>query len=132
MTKFKPGDRVLVDPDVTYDANNEFGGLRTIKSVNPDDTYPYIITGNEGEDGAFRETEVQYAPSQEFTLRQGDKVKNVVTGRLGIVEPAPISKCLKVYDLHPPYRDGVPATALEEYEEHHPGTYEITSRKEPF
>jgi hypothetical protein len=81
---------------------------------------------------AFPKRFKQYAPSQPFELRQGDKVQNTKTLRRGIVEVAPISRTLKVYDLHPPYRDGVPATALEEYEEHHPGTYEITSRKEPF
>lgn len=61
-------------------------------------------------------------------LSAGDKVVNIRTGREGLVLKGPISGELKVYDTKAPIRDAVPAQALEEYEFHHPGTYDVWRR----
>lgn len=65
------------------------------------------------------------ADADPLGLRAGDRVVNRATGREGNVLKGPVSGVLKVYDAKPPIRDAVPAAALEEYEFHHPGTYDV-------
>lgn len=72
----------------------------------------------------------QYDPKpQQFELRYGDKVKNLHTGRVGQVFRNSRGE-LYVYDTVRPIRDGVPAAALEGYEDEYPGTYDIVFRRD--
>lgn len=72
----------------------------------------------------------QYVPKpQQFELRYGDKVKNLHTGRVGQVFRNSRGE-LYVYDTVRPIRDGVPAAALECYEDEYPGTYDIVFRRD--
>lgn len=63
-----------------------------------------------------------------FRLEVGDRVVNRATGREGIVFKGPISGFLKVADTKPPIKDAVPAFLVEDYEDRHPGTYDLIKK----
>lgn len=77
---------------------------------------------------AYRFEKIEDEPPRPLGLRPGDKVVNLKTGREGLVLKGPVSGELKVYDQKPPIKDAVPAQALEEYEFHYPGTYDVWRR----
>jgi len=63
-----------------------------------------------------------------FKLEVGDRVINRATGRKGVVFRAPISKALKVGDINPPIGEAALAIEVEEYEDRHPGTYDLIKK----
>ncbi|HEU5118494.1 MAG TPA: hypothetical protein VFT74_17930, partial [Isosphaeraceae bacterium] len=63
-------------------------------------------------------------------------IRNTKTGRVGLAYRSLDLKAVAVYDPKDwpdVEKSRVPAAAIEEYEEHHPGTYEIIERNgQPF
>lgn len=77
---------------------------------------------------SYRLEKIEDEGPRPLGLAVGDKVVNLRTGREGYVLKGPVSGVLKVYDTKPSIRGAVPAQALEEYEFHHPGTYDVWRR----
>lgn len=138
--KFKVGDRVVVA--TRYQKN--WPGVRTIVDYDDGNNW-YKILNDGGYAGAFLEDELTLAPDQTFKLRPGDKIRNTKTGREGWVvskysDTHPWPECRVDYVIDAkctgPWgreRPRIPVAAIEEYEEHHPGTYEIIEREgQPF
>lgn len=77
--------------------------------------------------GTYGSAQLQYVPSQDFKLERGDQIRNNRTGRLGHVVTGQDNRLWVVDDSYSE-ETGAPASAVEEYEEHYAGTYEITNR----
>lgn len=110
----KPGDTGVVT-DVSGWGKEHCSSVRT-----PD--------GRTGFPYSHRLEKIEEEPPRPLGLQVGDKVVNLKTGREGLVLKGPVSGELKVYDQKPPIKDAVPAAALEEYEFHYPGTYDVWRR----
>lgn len=124
------GDKVRVAVDPRHTGRKMAGTTGVVTGIGG--AFGYDVTFDRRTDGllgyAFHGDEIEKIEDQKPTplgLRPGDKVVNLKTGREGLVLKGPISGELKVYDQKPPIRDAVPAQALEEYEFHHPGTYDV-------
>ena len=120
----KVGDRVL-DPFSKK--------VVTVTSIDGHEHWPVQARYDDGTLGRWHKHEVEKIDDHAdemspLGLQPGDKVVNLKTGREGLVLKGPVSGELKVYDQKPPIRDAVPARALEEYEFHYPGTYDVWRR----
>lgn len=129
--KFKVGDRVRLLMEVDGVPAGTVGTIiRVDKATSPGRRFIYRATHPLREDGhrlyEFRLEKVESVP---FKLERGDKVVNRKTGRegeviFGLVYDVDIS----IANLGP----GVPARAIEEYEEWHPGTYDLIKKDAPW
>ena len=123
--KFKIGDRAI---------DSFGGGVVTVtgyRAVGPHAGY-VRAQFPDGDHGLWRESELtKVEQGVPFFLRNGDIVVNRKTGRKGEVIRG------MVYDVKPPAslrdaKQGVPAAAIEEYEDHHPGTYDLIKKDAPW
>lgn len=133
--KFKVGDRVTITPQYGEDRHSGNGeNVGTVVRVICTRGYHVHRDGDTSHlgkpfDWFYRDEALQYAPTQGFTLRRGDKIVNTKTGRKGHVVEGQDEE-LWVVDHTYLEETGAPAKAVEEYEHHYPNTYEITNRKE--
>lgn len=127
--KFKVGDRVRC----TYPRGELAGKVGLVTRVVPAGRHSPPVYGTTFP-GAIYEHRLELAPSQEFRLQVGDEIRNTKTGRVGVVWESAgqpphglvVSEPLDIVNK-------VPASAVEEYEEHYPGTYELIERDgQPF
>lgn len=136
MTQFKVGDRAVIASnkwDGKYPGTSPFRKGAVVKVVKPAMTkyFDWYVQAVDGTTSFLpvRESELQYAPAQSFTLRRGDHIVNTETGRKGHVVEGQYEELWVVDDSYLE-ETGAPAKAVEEYEHHYPGTYELTNRKE--
>lgn len=129
--KFKVGDRVQFKTN-RYRIERRRSGTGMVVCQGGD--YHQVAIDGSDDWFGYWESELTRLPrsSVEFKLRPGDKIRNTKSGREGKVLD---DRC--VYDFSTTYLVAaltrVPAAAIEEYEEHYPGTYEIIERNgQPF
>ena len=106
------------------------GAWNRVRLLDPPPGWIGVLGRSEGAYGDASLEKVEDEKPRPLGLAVHDKVVNLKTGREGRVLLAPISRELKVYDVSPPWRDGVPVDALEEYEHHYPGTYDVFRAKD--
>lgn len=124
--KFKIGDRVKVVGYPPTEIAARTGDVGVV--VGHGSAHPYKVRlDRTGEWQLFLEGESQYVPSRDFKLRHNDRIRNNRTGRLGHVVTGQDDRLWVVDDSYSE-ETGAPASAVEEYEEHYAGTYEITNR----
>lgn len=116
--KFKVGDRVL---DHKYSKQ-----VVTVVATDAHPSWPIQARHADGTLGLWKESELTKVESVPFKLERGDRVVNIKTGREGEVIRG------LVYDVNPSFQAPIPAKAIEEYEEHHPGTYDLIKRGAPW
>lgn len=113
--KFKVGDR----------AKDSFGGgVVTVIDTQAHEVWPIRARYESGSTGLWAESELTKV-GVPFKLEVGDRVVNRATGREGIVFKGAVTGFLKVGDINPPVKDAVPAYLVEDYEDRHPGTYDL-------
>lgn len=123
--KFKVGDRVALE----WNKGFEYTIVgRSADTDHCDGSYDWrlesLATGRRLNAWEFELTKVGVP----FKLEVGDRVINRATGRKGVVFRAPISKALKVGDINPPIGEAALAIEVEEYEDRHPGTYDLIKK----
>lgn len=116
--KFKVGDRAL---DHKYS-----GKTVTVVATRGYPAWPIRVRYADGSLRLRKESELAKIESVPFKLERGDRVVNIKTGREGEVVHD------LVFDAKPPFGNPVPVKAIEEYEEHHPGTYDLIKAKAPW
>ncbi len=113
-SKFKVGDRVL---DHKYSKQ-----VVTVVATDAHPSWPIRARYADGSLGLWRESELTKIEPVPFKLERGDKVVNIKTGREGeVIRGMVYDVDISIANLGP----GVPAAAIEEYEDHYPGTYDL-------
>jgi hypothetical protein len=122
--KFKVGDRVRW-------SGSESGAYRIAgrsrdldhKDPNFDWRLENITSGRRLNAYEYELTKIESVP---FKLERGDKVVNRKTNRMGFVQAG------QVWDIDNLSAQPVPTAAIEEYEEHYPGTYDLIKKDAPW
>ncbi|HET6915109.1 MAG TPA: hypothetical protein VFH56_03375 [Acidimicrobiales bacterium] len=132
--KFSVGQRVRTTrPIECYSL--EAGALGIVRRADDDPhsrSFPYKVSFPEKGDGYvfLAESEIEPAPTQEFKLKPGDRVRKLATGQEAI-----ISGDMKVHvaGTHDIVSGNwiCEARALEAWEAEHPGTYDLVVEENP-
>ncbi|MDP9820501.1 hypothetical protein [Nocardioides massiliensis] len=134
MSKFKVGDRVRVngtfpdDPDqrVVGCVATVVGCVATVVEGHRGSKYIRANLANLGETWLFLPGELDRI-STEFKLDGGEIIRNTRTDKTGIVYTDGDGVRRIRYVEPTLVSDDVKASAVEEYEHHYPGTYEVLS-----
>lgn len=127
MSKFKVGDRVEVTKAAWVDIPRGTRG----HVVRERTGHLLRVAFKSGTARWFFPHELKPLRDQTFRLERGDRIINNRTGRKGVVVEGQDGH-LWVVDHTYSEDTGAPASALEEHEEHYPGTYEIITETAPW
>lgn len=134
MSDFQVGDRVryVGNPSAGWATGVVVAAAQGMYEVLPDDghRYPAGCAVYRGA-GTFHRSLLEPHRPQQLKLERGDRIINNLTKRKGHVVLGSNDE-LWVVGNDMDEDTGCHASAVEEYEEHHPGTYEITQKASPF